>query len=213
MDRPLLVIFGRPGAGKGTIASALVERHGFIHCSTGQAMRDWAEGPLPEQQALKVELANGRYGSREMALRIVTDFLAAAPAGVPVIIDGFPRALEQFDDWQAAGLGGIAVVIDTPEAVCRARMARRTWCPADGWTGRTAGESCPVCGGPTRTRSDDIDPAALDTRFASYERLLAPVTEAWVAAGLPVARMTNDSVLDIESAADAIALRVLGHAS
>ncbi len=90
-----LVLFGRPASGKGTVGQRLAES-GYLACSTGQAMREWAAGPSDEQRALRETMAAGGYGSDELAVRIVREFIQGLPADTTgVILDGFPRDLAQ----------------------------------------------------------------------------------------------------------------------
>src|SRR5829696_3550477 len=73
-----LVLFGRPASGKGTVGQRLADS-GYLACSTGQQMREWASGPSEEQRALRATMAAGGYGSDELAVRIVRDFVLGLP--------------------------------------------------------------------------------------------------------------------------------------
>jgi adenylate kinase family enzyme len=193
-----LVLFGRPASGKGTVGQRLAES-GFRTCSTGQQMREWAAGPSAEQQALRATMAAGGYGSDELAVRIVREFILGLPAGATgVILDGFPRDQAQFDAWLAAPIDhGIAVVVDTPEAVCRDRMLGRMLCPACGWTDHTPAVACVRCGTGLQRRTDDGDAAIFDRRVQDYETRVAPVIEAWAGAGLPLIRLDGTRDVDV----------------
>jgi adenylate kinase family enzyme len=190
-----VLLFGRAGSGKGTVSQLLSAPGGTYgvtaaHCSTGQAMRAWAEGPLPEQRALEAALARGELGTDALAARIVSDFLSSAPAGTDaVLLDGFPRTLAQLDAWTAVRRGadiGMAVVLHVPEDVAIARLSLRAQCEADGWTGKYPGSPCPRCGAPLARRADDADNRSIARRLADFESRAMPIVEAWSAAGLPV---------------------------
>jgi adenylate kinase len=195
-----LVLFGRPASGKGTVGQRLAES-GFRTCSTGQQMREWAAGPSDEQRALRETMAAGGYGSDELAVRIVREFIVGLPPDTSgVVLDGFPRDRAQFDAWIAAPIDhGIAVVVDTPEAVCRDRMLGRLLCPACGWTDHTPATTCARCGAELQRRTDDGDAAIFDRRMGDYETRVAPVIEAWAAAGLPLIRL--DGTRDVDAIA------------
>jgi adenylate kinase len=193
---PAFMLFGRPGSGKGTLAQLLVAEHGFVQCSTGQAMRAWAAGPLPEQRAFAAALARGEYGSDELAVRIVRDFLEGLPVGTPgVLLDGFPRNPAQLAAWQAAGGPLRGVLVEASEGACRRRLARRGYCPADGWTRIGVGGPCARCGAPTTRRPEDIDQMALRRRFADFDEQVGPVLKTIVERGsLIVVRNEADDI-------------------
>jgi adenylate kinase len=195
-----LVLFGRPASGKGTVGQRL-GASGFQACSTGQQMREWAAGPSAEQQELRATMAAGGYGSDELAVRIVRDFILGLPADATgVILDGFPRDSAQFEAWLAAPIDhGIAVLVDTPEAVCRDRMLGRMLCPACGWTDHTPTTVCVRCGAELRRRSDDGDAAVFDRRVQDYETRVVPVIEAWGRADLPLIRLDGTRDVDVIS--------------
>jgi adenylate kinase len=186
-----LVLFGRPASGKGTLGQHLTHARGYLACSTGQAMREWAAGPSPEQVALRATMAAGGYGSDELAVRIVREFIAAVPPEVPgVILDGFPRDRAQLDAWFASSADpGIAIVVDTPEAVCRERVLGRMVCMACGWTDHHPATTCDRCGEPLKRRMDDGDAATFERRLGDYDKRVAPLIDTWVAAGLPMLRL------------------------
>ncbi len=202
-----LVFFGRPASGKGTLGQHLTEAAGYRACSTGQAMRAWAAGPSPEQVMLRQTMAAGGYGSDELAVRIVREFIGSLPAEVPgVILDGFPRDRAQLDAWLAfPAEHGIAVVVDTPEDICRERVNGRMVCDDCGWTGHHPDTICEHCGQWLQRRTDDVDTAAFERRLGDYETRVAPIIDAWDSAGLPLLRLDGTKQAD-ELASDLLAL-------
>jgi adenylate kinase len=199
-----LVLFGRPASGKGTVGQRLADS-GYLACSTGQQMREWAAGPSAEQRALRETMAAGGYGSDELAVRIVREFIQALPPETTgVILDGFPRDLAQLEAWLAAPIDhGIAVVVDTPEDVCRDRMLGRMICPKCGWSDHSPATICVRCGEVLQRRTDDGDAAVFERRVRDYEARVEPVIEAWAREGLPLIRL--DGTRDV----DAIAAELL----
>lgn len=182
---PVVVLFGCPGAGKGTLADILVNEHGFAHLSTGVAMRAWADGPLPEQSALKAAMARGDYGSDDLAARIVGDAIGDLSAQTPaVILDGFPRNLSQYAVWRAGGGSGLGVLLDLDEEVAVARITCRGTCPIDGTPIAGASAPCPHCGTAAERRADDCEVGTVRRRFAAYREMVLPILDAWRRDGL-----------------------------
>lgn len=207
-----LVLFGRPASGKGTLGQRLTDTGGYLACSTGQAMRAWAAGPSPEQLALRTTMAAGGYGSDELAVRIVREFIASLPDHVAgVILDGFPRDLAQLDAWLSTPADhGIGVVVDTPEGVCRDRVHGRMVCDACGWTDHEPATVCARCGATLQRRADDADVATFERRLRDYDTRVVPIIEAWHEAGLPLvqldgARDADDLACDLLARLAAIA--------
>ena len=182
----VVLLLGRPGSGKGTLAQDLA-MYGYAHVSTGQAMRDWSRGLRPEQQALAESLARGEYGSDELAISIIDEFLAGPGlAHRGVLLDGFPRTEAQLERWlERPDSSGVMVVLELSEAACRRRLARRRQCPADGWTGNSRDAVCGHCGGPLAHRPEDHG-LAVDRRMSEYTLRVAPLIERWRSTGLPL---------------------------
>lgn len=196
-----LILFGRPASGKGTLAQRLASDGGYRACSTGQAMREWAAGPSPEQQALRETMATGGYGSDELAVRIVRSFIAAVPDAVTgVILDGFPRDLAQSDAWlETASDPGIGVLVETPDAVCRDRVLGRMVCGACGWTDHAPATRCVRCGETLTRRADDHDAATFDHRMHDHDTRVLPIIAAWSARGLPLIRLDGERDAEINA--------------
>jgi adenylate kinase family enzyme len=140
-------------------------------------------------------MAAGGYGSDALAVRIVREFIAAVPEDVRgVILDGFPRDQAQLDAWMASSRDhGIAVVVDTPEEVCRARVLGRMVCAHCGWTDHAPATVCTRCGTALERRLDDGDAAAFERRLHDYETRVAPLIDAWKAAELPVIHLDGET--------------------
>ena len=206
---PVYVFFGRPGAGKGALSRLVRERCEAFPLSTGAAMTAWAEGPSPEQKALKAGLAHGEYGSDELAAGIVEDAMSKLPPSTPaVIFDGFPRNIGQFRAWVATKPDVFGVMIDLPEAAAAARISARLTCPADKRSG-FPGETVCSCGRRMERRADDTDPKVVERRFKLYRETVPEVVAAWQAMGLPLRRVDNGgSVSALRKVAAGIAAEI-----
>ena len=199
-----LILFGRPASGKGTVGQRLVES-GYLALFDRPSDARVGRGALHEQQALRATMAAGGYGSDELAVRIVREFIQGLPAGTTgVILDGFPRDLAQLDAWLAAPIDhGIGVLVDTPEAVCRSTHRRSHGLPGVRLDGSGAGNGLrPLRSGAPTTRGRRRRSHLRPPRPRLRDRV-APVIDAWARADLPFIRL--DGTRDV----DAIAAELL----
>jgi len=90
-----LIIFGPPGAGKGTQASRIAEHYGIPAISTGDIFRANIKNETPLGLQVKSILAAGGYVSDDITNAIVADRLAEADCVPGFLLDGYPRTSDQ----------------------------------------------------------------------------------------------------------------------
>lgn len=116
-----LILFGPPGAGKGTQAKALADAHGLRHLSTGDMLRAAVKNRTPVGLEAEVCMKEGRLVPDDVVNRIVAETLAAdgrADGHDGFILDGYPRTVEQ-----AQFLSGLLTAQGTPvDAVVSLRV-------------------------------------------------------------------------------------------
>jgi len=90
-----IVLFGPPGAGKGTQSENLIAKHKLIHLSTGDILR----GEITVGTALGMEAKKlmdaGQLVPDEVVIRMISSKLDANPTANGFIFDGFPRTTAQ----------------------------------------------------------------------------------------------------------------------
>ena len=91
------LIFGPPGAGKGTQAPRLAERLVIPHISTGDILRANVKGGTPLGVEAKGYMDAGDLVPDELVVRMLGDRLAEPDAATGFLLDGFPRNVAQAD--------------------------------------------------------------------------------------------------------------------
>src|ERR1700754_3885976 len=159
-----LILLGPPGAGKGTQAQRLVQKHGIVQLSTGDMLRAAVAAQTPVGLKAKDIMANGGLVPDEVVIGIISDRLAPEDAANGFIPDGFPRTVPQaeaLDDMLRHKRLKLDAVIElrVNESALLARVEKR----AD--ETRARGEE---------VRIDDT-PEVLTKRLASYRTLTEPL--------------------------------------
>jgi adenylate kinase len=168
-----LILLGPPGAGKGTQALRLVEKHGIPQLSTGDMLRAAVAAKTPVGLKAKAVMDAGELVSDEIVNAIVAERIDQKDCAGGFILDGYPRTLVQADAVEAMlGERGLALdvvielVVDDKALV--GRIAKRA-------------EETKAAGKPVRK---DDDPAVFPERLREYYKKTAPLTGYYYAKGL-----------------------------
>lgn len=208
-----ILLFGKPGAGKGTQAPRLAEALKVPTLATGDVLRAAVRDGTPMGKRAKESMDRGDLVSDDVILGIVGEVLAKPEFARGVILDGVVRTVPQAEglDRVLKGLNRkldavVAFDIDTDEIV--QRLSGRTVCERcqTPYTGRDPGDTCEKCGGTLVRRKDD-EPKSVRNRLAVYESQTAPVFDWYKRQGTPIAAVDAvGSVNDVTSRA----LKALG---
>lgn len=175
-----LIVLGRQGAGKGTQCARLASRLGISHLSTGDLFRAEIEAATPLGRQLDRYVTSGDLVPDDVVLDVVAAHLGSAELRAQgYLLDGFPRTLNQGQalfEVLGAGAADLALEIDVPVEVVRARLQCRRMCQACAAVVavRPGQRRCDRCGGALERRADDT-PEAIDRRLALYDEQSAPL--------------------------------------
>jgi adenylate kinase len=109
-----IVIFGAPGAGKGTQSELIIKKYGLHHISTGDILRQEIEDRTPSGIIAQEYIDQGYLVPDQLTIDILAKTLDKYPQSKGYIFDGFPRTLSQGKELDAMLIGkgtAIAAVI------------------------------------------------------------------------------------------------------
>lgn len=157
-----IVLFGKPGAGKGTQASVLKEKFELVHISTGDVFRYNISNQTELGTLAKSYMDKGELVPDSVTINMLADEVDRSIAEAKgYIFDGFPRTTAQAEalDTLLSEKGmqvDATIALEADEDELTARLLER---------GKTSG------------RTDDTDEVKIRTRFAEYNAKTAPLIE------------------------------------
>jgi adenylate kinase len=138
-----IILFGPPGAGKGTQAQRIVDRHGVVQLSTGDMLRAAIAAGSELGLQAKSLMDEGKLVPDDVIIGMIADRMNDEDCKNGVILDGFPRTIAQakaLDAMFAAGHIQLDQVIEiqVDEAALFARIENRAAEPGDARSDDTA---------------------------------------------------------------------------
>jgi adenylate kinase len=189
-----LVIFGPPGAGKGTQAKLLSERLGVPHIATGDMLREAVKAGTRLGGLAKKYMDEGRLVPDEVVIGMVEERLRQPDCSKGFILDGFPRTIEQAEaldsELEKLGLKLDAVLnLEVGDEEVVKRIALRRTCRSCGavyhliFNPPSREGVCDRCGGELYQRDDDRE-EVVRNRLKVYRQQTKPLLEFYRRRGL-----------------------------
>ena len=214
----VIIMLGAQGTGKGTVAGLLSDSLGIPQISTGDIFRK----NISEKTPLGIEadkfISKGNLVPDDITVPMVEDRLNWDDAKNGVILDGFPRTIEQAEklDKMLSNIGkkvDMVINLVTPKEEIIDRMLTRRVCTNQDCKAtynvklhppKVEG-ICDKCGANLKQRADDSDPEAIKKRLEIYEEKTSPLVNYYQEKGvlrteeisLSINRMGTDVAKDI----------------
>ncbi|HEX6132486.1 MAG TPA: adenylate kinase [Longimicrobiales bacterium] len=197
-----LILFGPPGAGKGTQGALLAERLGLLRLSTGDVLRDAVRRGTSMGREAQRYMDAGELVPDEVIIGIVRDYLAGEAAGTGVIFDGFPRTLPQAERLDEL-LGSLdrplraVLVLEVDDDTLVRRLSGRRSCATCGalynvyFDPPREENRCDQCGSELALRADD-EPATVRRRLEVYAEQTAPLIDYYERSSTSVHHVDGD---------------------
>merc|ERR1719310_2350464 len=139
LSRMILILFGPPGAGKGTQSPKIVEKMNTPSLSTGDMLREAVAAGTEVGLKAKAVMESGGLVSDEIVVGIIKDRIQAPDCALGFILDGFPRTVEQskaLDAMLAESKEKVSKIIEfqVPDEVLTERICGR-------WIHKASGRS------------------------------------------------------------------------
>jgi|SRR5687768_11025329 len=156
-----IILFGPPGAGKGTQSAKLIEKYSLTHISTGDLFRKHLKEGTPLGNLAKEYMNRGNLVPDKVVIDMVDDKISSSGKTGGIIFDGFPRTIPQaqaLDQLLQGKNAPIKILVElvVPEDELRKRLAERAV---------------------KENRPDDAKPEVIENRISVYKAETAAVAD------------------------------------
>src|SRR5210317_2096302 len=197
-----VILLGPPGAGKGTIAKALMQIDGAVQISTGDILRSAIAAGSELGKQVEAAMAAGNLVTDDLIMSIMEERLQQEDCQQGYLLDGFPRTIPQAQALKALlhKLGeklDCALELDIPREVIIDRLTTRRTCTSCGEIYNVKSKPpkvdgiCDVCGNVIVQRADETE-EAIENRLQVYNDQTAPLVDFYRDEGLLVSVPSSD---------------------
>lgn len=185
---------GAPGAGKGTQAALVSQTLSVVHIASGDLFREVRQSDTEVGRLVKSYYDKGELVPDDVTIRMILDRLSQPDCAKGVLLDGFPRTIQQAEalDKALEGEGKrvdtvVSIGVSTPELL--RRLSGRWLCPQCGASYHTVSApskqagTCDRCGAALYQRPDDTE-ATAKNRLEVYNNQTTPLIDYYSRKGI-----------------------------
>ena len=153
-----IILNGASGCGKGSMAGFLVRDFGLVHISTGDLFREQIAKQTPLGKKVESYVSTGKWVPDEVTIEVLLDRIKQPDCAKGVVLDGFPRTLNQAKALDKVLNIDLVIAIDVTDEIVQTRLGGRYMCRQCGTIHAARWDKidkCKKCGGELYQRDDD----------------------------------------------------------
>ena len=153
-----IILNGASGCGKGSMAGFLTRDFGLVHISTGDLFREQIAKQTPLGKKVESYVSTGKWVPDEVTIEVLLDRIKQPDCAKGVILDGFPRTLNQAIALDKVLDIDLVIAIDVTDEIVQTRLGGRYMCRQCGTIHAARWDKidkCKKCGGELYQRDDD----------------------------------------------------------
>ena len=196
-----IVLFGPPGAGKGTQAARITDSTGLPQVSTGDMLRAAVKNGTQTGLAAKQYMDAGKLVPDSIIIDLIKERVQQPDAINGVMFDGFPRTVPQAEALANITTVTHVIAIEVPDERIVDRICGRYSCAScgavyhDSFNPTSVDGVCDECGGNEMKRRADDNESTVLQRLSAYHEQTSPLADWYENKGI-FHRIDGDRVID-----------------
>ena len=204
-----IVLFGPPGAGKGTQAGRIVKLTGKPQVSTGDMLRAAVKLGSPMGMAAKEFMDAGLLVPDEVIIGLIQERLQEDDANQGVLFDGFPRTIPQAESLDKIATVSSVISIEVPDDAIVERIVGRRMDPETGDIYHVTFKTAPAEISDRLIQRPDDTEETVRSRLEAYHAQTAPLADWYSERGLLIRIDGNASINQVGDTVEAAVSRIL----